>query len=66
MWYAKSIVKIDISYVDQMKRLLKIQRHIKEHRNHINKNTTQRSVVIGHKIEHNHDFYWNNIKILDK
>jgi len=39
---------------------------IKEHQNHINRNTIQHSVTAEHRIEHNHDFDWNNIKILDK
>jgi len=41
-------------------------RHIKKHQNHINRNTTQHSVITEYTIEHNHDFDWNDIKILDK
>ena len=39
---------------------------INEHRNHINWNTTQHSVITKHRISHQHDFDWKNIKILDK
>ena len=29
-----------------------------EHRNHINWNTTQHSVITEHRISHQHDFEW--------
>ncbi|KYN09399.1 hypothetical protein ALC57_18504 [Trachymyrmex cornetzi] len=54
----------DASYVGQTGRCLKTR--INEHRNHINWNTTQRSVITEHRISHQHEFDWENIKILDK
>jgi len=52
------------SYVDQTDKCLKVR--MSEHRNHINRNTTQSSVVTDHRIETSYDFEWDNIKILDK
>ena len=39
---------------------------VNEHKNHINWNTTQHSVITEHRISHQHDFDWKNIKILDE
>ncbi|KYN28371.1 Dipeptidyl peptidase family member 6 [Trachymyrmex cornetzi] len=52
------------SYVGQTGRQLKTR--IAEHRNHINWNTTTRSVITEHRMQMQHDFDWNNIKILDE
>ena len=38
---------------------------MKEHRNHINRNTSQRSVITDHRLT-NHEFDWENVKILDE
>jgi len=47
--------------VEQIKRLLS------EHRNHINRNITSKSVITEHRIEHNHDFDSNNlVRVLDE
>jgi len=43
-----------------------INEGINEYRNHINWNTTQHSVIIEHRISHQHDFNWENIKILEE
>ena len=43
-----------------------LKTHINEHNNHINWNTTQHSVITKHRISHQHDFDWENVKILDK
>lgn len=53
----------DASYVGQTSRLLKTR--ITEHRNHINRNSTQKSVITDHRIDYAHDFKWDCIKILD-
>ncbi|KYQ59837.1 hypothetical protein ALC60_01222, partial [Trachymyrmex zeteki] len=53
----------DVSYVGQTKRLLKSR--ISEHRNHINRNTSQ-NIITEHRIEHNHDFDWDNVRILEE
>ncbi|KYN19346.1 hypothetical protein ALC57_08319 [Trachymyrmex cornetzi] len=53
----------EASYVGQTSRCLKTR--INEHRNHINWNTTQHSVITEHRISHHHEFDWENIKILD-
>ena len=45
-------------------RQLKIR--IFEHCNHINKNTTTKWIIItDHKINNNHEFNWENVKIID-
>jgi len=50
--------------VGQTKRLLKDR--ISEHRNHINRNSNQLSVITNHRQNFNHDFDWNNVKVLDE
>lgn len=42
------------SYVGQIGRLLKTR--IDEHRNHINRNSNQRSVITEHRVNSGHDF----------
>jgi len=54
----------DTSYVGQTKRLLKDR--IGEHRNHIRRNSCQTSVITNHRINFNHEFDWNNVKVLDE
>ena len=51
------------SYVGQTGRQLNTR--IKEHKNHINRNSTVKSVITEHKINFQHDFDWDNIEILD-
>jgi hypothetical protein len=53
----------DASYVGQTSRKLKTR--ITEHRNHINWNTNNHFVIAEHRLNCNHDFDWENIKILD-
>ncbi|KAL6418881.1 hypothetical protein ACFW04_011716 [Cataglyphis niger] len=53
----------DASYVGQTGRQL--QTRIKEHRNHIRRNTSSHSIIIDHRLQHNHEFKWNDVKILD-
>ena len=53
-----------MSQVNQTGRCLKT--HINEHRNHINWNMTQHSVITEHRINHQHEFDWENIKILER
>jgi len=50
--------------VGQTKRLLKDR--ISEHRNHINRNSNQSSVITNHRRHFNHEFDWNNVKVLDE
>jgi len=54
----------DASYVGQTKRLLKDR--IGEHRNHIKRNTNQIFVITNHRKNYNHEFDWNNVKVLDE
>jgi len=54
----------DASYVGQTSRCLKTD--IKEHRNHINRNTTQHSIITQHRMDLFRDFNWDNVHILDK
>jgi len=51
------------SYIGQTKRQLKTR--IAEHRKHIKRNTSTHSVITDHRIIFDHDFDWNNVKILD-
>jgi len=53
----------ETTYVGQTKRQLKTR--IIEHRNHIKRNTSTRSVITDHRIISGHDFDWNNVKILN-
>ena len=52
----------DASYVDQTGRRLKTR--LTEHRNHINRNTTQNSVITDHRLT-NHEFEWDEVEVLD-
>ncbi|XP_018374076.1 PREDICTED: uncharacterized protein LOC108768217 [Trachymyrmex cornetzi] len=52
------------TYVGQTGRQLKTR--IAKHKNHIRRNTTNRSVITEHRLEHNHDFQWDNVRILDE
>jgi len=52
----------DASYIGQTSRQLKTR--ISEHRNHI-WNTTTQSVITEHRLQFNHDFDWEDVKILD-
>lgn len=61
--YKISSNNCDITYVGQTSRFLKTQ--IKEHENHINRNTTQKSVITDHRLS-NHKFDWDNIEIFDE
>ncbi|KYN11963.1 hypothetical protein ALC57_15856 [Trachymyrmex cornetzi] len=58
----------DAIYVGQTRRLLKTR--TKEHRNHINRKTSNESMITQHTqshnmLEHSHDFEWEDIKILN-
>jgi len=55
-------VKI-VTLLGQMSRQLKTK--ISEHRNHINKNIITQSVITEHRLQFNHDFDWEDVKILD-
>ncbi|KYM94600.1 hypothetical protein ALC62_14773 [Cyphomyrmex costatus] len=54
----------DASYVGQTGRQLKTR--INEHRNHIRHNTSTRSVITDHRLQFNHDFQWEDVRILDE
>ncbi|KYM96629.1 hypothetical protein ALC62_12676 [Cyphomyrmex costatus] len=62
--YKISCNDCDASYVGQTSRQLKTR--ISEHRNHIKRNTTTRSVITEHRLQHGHDFRWNEVEILDE
>ncbi|KYN16034.1 hypothetical protein ALC57_11718, partial [Trachymyrmex cornetzi] len=53
----------DASYVGQTKRKLKTR--ITEHRNDIRKSNNNYSVITKHRLEHGHDFDWENTEIVD-
>ncbi|XP_071638462.1 uncharacterized protein [Temnothorax longispinosus] len=54
----------DASYVGQTCRQLKTR--ISEHRSHINRNSSSHSVITDHRIHNDHEFDWDNVKILDR
>ncbi|KYM94743.1 hypothetical protein ALC62_14621, partial [Cyphomyrmex costatus] len=54
----------DASYVGQTGRQLKTR--INEHRSHIRHNTSNRSVITDHRLQYDHDFQWEDVKILDE
>ena len=58
--YQISCKDCDAIYVRQTGRKLKIR--IAENRNHINRITPQ-SVITGHRLHHDYEFDWTNIKI---
>ncbi|KYN09482.1 hypothetical protein ALC57_18401, partial [Trachymyrmex cornetzi] len=62
--YKISCKYCDASYVGQTKRKLKTR--LDEHRNHINRNSNNQSVITEHRIEFNHDFDLENVAILDE
>jgi len=53
----------DASYVGQTKR--QIRTRIKEHYNNIKSDKSKHSVITEHILNFNHNFDWENIKILD-
>jgi len=67
--YKKNVVyklncnNYEATYAGQTKRQLKTR--IAEHRDHIKRNTSTYSVIIDHRIISDHDFDWDNVKILD-
>ncbi|XP_024891393.1 uncharacterized protein LOC112467144 [Temnothorax curvispinosus] len=67
--HRKVVYKIDCgdceaSYVGQTGRQLLTR--IKEHDSHIRRNCTGHSVITDHRLEHKHEFKWNDVKILDQ
>ena len=39
---------------------------VNEHKNHINRNTIQHSVITQHRMDLGHNFNWDEVHILDK
>ncbi|XP_025271021.1 uncharacterized protein LOC112639907 [Camponotus floridanus] len=56
--------KCDATYVGQTGR--KLSTRINEHKKNINKNITNRFVITEHGLNFNHDFKWDDVKILDR
>jgi len=54
----------DATYVGQTCR--KLSTRINEHKKNINKNITNRSAITEHRLNFNHDFKWEDVKILDR
>lgn len=61
--YKIECTECDVSYVGQTKRMVKTR--MKEHRNQINRNVENQSVITIHRNSTGHEFDWQNIKILD-
>ncbi|KYM96667.1 hypothetical protein ALC62_12663, partial [Cyphomyrmex costatus] len=61
--YKISCKNCDASYVGQTCRQLKSR--IAEHKNHIRWNTSTRSVITEPRLHEDHEFDWENVRILD-
>jgi len=61
--YKISCNDCDASYVGQTGRLLKTR--VSEHKNHIRRNSPNVSVITNHRMQHNHDFDWSGVEVLD-
>ncbi|EZA56075.1 hypothetical protein X777_03920 [Ooceraea biroi] len=61
--YKVSCNDCEASYVGQTGR--QVHTRIAEHRNNFKKTSTELSVLSEHRLQFNHDFDWENIKILD-
>ncbi|KYN27545.1 hypothetical protein ALC57_03064 [Trachymyrmex cornetzi] len=62
--YKISCEDCDASYVGQTK--CKLSTRLHEHISDIKKRTGSSSVISDHRMNSNHDFKWNEVKILDK
>lgn len=65
MWSKIECGDCNASYVGQTGRRLVLSLLIKEHNKHINRNTTNKSVITEHRLNLNHDFKWEDAIILD-
>jgi len=60
------VMIVDVFYIGQTTgRQLIIKSNLWTHRNHINRNTISHFVITEHRIDYNHDFNWNDVKIID-
>jgi len=50
--------------VGQTKRTLNTR--VGEHRNHIRRNSAQISVITDHRLQLNHEFDWDDVRVLDE
>jgi len=50
--------------VRQTKRTLNTR--VVEHRNHIRRDTAQISVIMDHRLQSNHEFDWDDVRVLDE
>jgi len=62
--YRLNCKNCDVSYVGQTKRRLNTR--TLEHKKDINKKTGNHSVITEHRMNFNHEFEWENPRILDK
>jgi len=62
--YQIDCLQCDASYVGQTKRVLHTR--VGEHRCHIRRNLAQLSVITDHRLQAEHDFDWDNVKVLDQ
>jgi hypothetical protein len=61
--YRISCRDCNASYVGQTSR--QVNTRISEHRNHIRRNASTRSVITDHRIDCGHEFNWDDIEVLD-
>jgi len=62
--YKLNYIDCDTSYVGQTNRQLRTR--INGHRCHIKRNTNTQSVITNHRLNFDHDFNWDDVKILDQ
>ena len=62
--YKISCENCNATYIGQSKRKLKTRLH--EHISDVNKKTGSFFVITDHRINHNHNFKWKDIEILNK
>jgi len=62
--YKINCLNCDASYVRQTKRTLNTR--VVEHRNHIRRDTAQISVIMDHRLQSNHEFDWDDVRVLDE
>jgi len=62
--YKINCLNCDASYVGQAKRTLNTR--VVEHRNHIRRDIAQISAITDHRLQLNHEFDWNDVRVLDE
>lgn len=62
--YKISCQDCEATYIGQTKR--RLQTRVNEYLSNINKKTGSPSIISDHRINHRHNFKWNEVAILDR